>query len=202
MLNISTLQSPEPRTPLYPLIQQRVAEAARPLVERLQAWRMMNVHGLNTTNFNGKLVHYQGVTFEGTPRLVFWGDFFEPFMYDASRQSLEWVIETCRDRHLDPGAYLSEATNLLNVLITKAYADMARTDQLLRGHGFPNSVSPRQVTHQVEAMKKRVADLVVALTYRGDAEHSAAEVLQLKPGAWGISIDLKALWRRWFKRAI
>jgi len=92
VLNPTTIQLPEPRTPLYPLIQQRVAEAARPLAERLEAWRMMSSRaGLKTTNFNGKPVQYQGVTFDGTPRVVFWGEFFEPFMYDAARQSLEWV---------------------------------------------------------------------------------------------------------------
>jgi hypothetical protein len=102
---------PEPKTPLYPLIQQRVAEAARPLVDRLQAWRMMNTQaGVRTTNFHGKPVYYQGVTFDGTPRVVFWGDFFEPFLYDAARESLERVIESCRDRNLDAGEYLSEAT--------------------------------------------------------------------------------------------
>jgi len=91
-LNPTTIQLPEPRTPLYPLIQQRVAEAARPLAERLEEWRMMSSRaGLKTTNFNGKPVQYQGVTFDGTPRVVFWGEFFEPFMYDAARQSLEWV---------------------------------------------------------------------------------------------------------------
>ena len=200
---MATIQLPEPRTPLYPLIQQRVAEAARPLMERLEAWRMMNAHAaLRTTRFDGKPVHYQGVAFEGTPRVVFWGDFFEPFMYDAAQRSLEWTIESCRDRRLDAGVYLAEASNLLNVLIAKVYEDMARTDQLLRGRGYPNSVSPMAVTHRVEAMKEKVADLVVALTHRGSPATSAPEILHLKPGLWGMSIDLNALWRRWFKRAI
>lgn len=204
-MNIAAIQLPEPRTPLYPLIQQRVADAARPLVERLQAWRMMNAAaGLSTTDFNGKQVRYQGVRFEGSPRVVFWGNFFEPFIVNAASQSLEWVIECCRERHLKPSEYLSEATSLLRVLITLAYEDMARTDQVLRGGGFPNSVSPKKVSHKVEAMKKRVDELVVALTHRGSAgpSPSAPDILQLRPGIWGMSIDLKALWRSWFKRAM
>jgi hypothetical protein len=202
-MNLATVQLPEPRTPLYPLIQQRVAEAGRPLAERLEAWRMMNSRALlRTSNFNGKLVGYQGVMFDGTPRVVFWGDFFEPFMFDAARQSLEWVIEACRDRHLDASEYIPEAIALLNVLVIKTYEEMARTDQLLRGRGYPDSVAPVQVTHKVEAMKKRIADLAVALTHRGRSTPSEQEILNLKPGLWGVSIDLKALWRRWFKRAI
>ena len=55
---------------------------------------MMNSRAsLRTTNFTGKPLSYQGVMFDGTSRVVFWGDFFEPFMFDAARQSLEWVIE-------------------------------------------------------------------------------------------------------------
>ena len=62
------------------------------------------------------------------------------------------------------------------------------------------------VTNKVEAMKKRVADLVVALTHRGGAKPSASEkpsapeILQLKLTFWGMSVGLKALWRRWFSR--
>ena len=203
MLKTSALHLPEPRTPLYPLIHQRVVEAARPLAERLEAWRMMNARAaLKTKTFNGKPVQYHGVTFDGTPRVVFWGDFFEPFMYDAARQSLEWVIQACYDRHIDASEYLSETTALLDVLVAKTYEEMARTDQLLRGSGYPDSVAPVQVAHKVEAMKKRIADLAVALTHRGRSASPDQEILNLRPGLWGVSIDLKALWRRWFKRSI
>lgn len=123
-------------------------------------------------------------------------------MFDAARQSLEWVIEACRDRHLDASEYLSEATALLNLLVAKTYEEMARTDQLLRGRGYPDSVAAVQVAHKVEAMKKRIADLAVALTHRGRSAPSEQEILNLRPALWGVSIDLKALWRRWFKRAI
>lgn len=203
-MNPDQLQLPPPRTPLYPLIQQRVAEAARPVAERLEAWRMMNARGsLRTTRFNGKPVTMGGVMFEGTPRLVFWGDFFEPFMFDTARQCLEWVVETCRDRHLDATEYLSETTALLYVLVATTYAEMAKTDQLLRGRGYPNSVAPMPVADKVERMNQRIDDLAVALTHRGraDAPSAGQEVLTLKPGFWGVSIDLKALWRRCLKRA-
>jgi hypothetical protein len=202
-LNPDAIHLPEPRTPLYPLIQQRVAQAARPLADRLGAWRMMNAQGsLRTTNFTGKPVYYQAVTFDGTPRVVFWSEFFEPFMVDAAQQSFEWVIQTCRDRNLDAKEYISETMELLGLLVIKAYEEMARTDQLLRGRGYPDSVSPKPVGHKIDAMKKRIADLSAALTHRGHAQPLGQDILSLKPTLWGIGIDLKALWRRWFKRAI
>jgi dUTP pyrophosphatase len=56
VLNPDTLQLPEPRTPLYSLIQQRVAETTRPLAERLGAWRMMNSRGaLVDSGYRGEI---------------------------------------------------------------------------------------------------------------------------------------------------
>jgi hypothetical protein len=136
MLNTAALQLPGPKTPLYPLIQQQVVDEARPLSERLQAWRLMHTdQGLSTTDFHGKPVRYRGVRFKGSPRTVFWAGFFEPFIVHAARQSLEWVIRCCRDRDLDPGQYLAEAKSLLNVLIERVYEEMVRTDQVLQGDG-------------------------------------------------------------------
>lgn len=163
---------------------------------------MMNARGLKTTKFNGKPVNYQGVLLEGSPRLVFWGDFFEPFMFDAAQKSLEWVIETCRDRNLAASEYLSEATALLNLLVVTTYEEMARIDQLLRGQGYPDSVARMPVADKVEVMKKRISALVVGLTHRGPAAPPQQEILNLRPGIWGVTVDLKALWSRWFKRAI
>jgi hypothetical protein len=175
-MNPDHLQPPPPRTPLYPLIQQQVAEAARPVAERLEAWRMMNARGsLRTTRFDGKPVTMGGVMFEGTPRLVFWGDFFEPFMLDAARQSLEWVVETCRDRHLDLTEYLAETTALLDQLVAETYQEMARSDQLLRGRGYPDSVAPVPVVQKVETMNRIIRDLAVALIHRGNASASSGD---------------------------
>jgi len=198
VLKPDTIQLPEPRTPLYPLTQQRMAEAARPLAERLRAWRMMNSQAsLRTTYFSGKLVSYQGaIEFDGAPRQVFWDDFFEPFMFDAAQQTLEWVIETCRNRNLAASKYLAEATALLSRLVTETYHEMARTDQLLRGRGYPDSVAPMRVTPKIEVMHKRISDLAVALVHRGPSAPPQQEVLSLKPTLWGIGVDLKALWRR------
>jgi hypothetical protein len=158
----------------------------------------MNSRGaLKTTYLSGKAISYQGaVVFDGAPRLVFWGDFFEPFMVDAARQSLESVIQICRDRHLDARAYLSETMALLDVLVAETYAEVARTDQVLRGGGYPDSVSPVKIASKVEVLSKRISDLAVALTHQGRAASAEHEVLNLRPGLWGITIDLKALWRR------
>ena len=126
MLKTAVVHLPEPRTPLYPLIEQRVAEAAHPLVDRLQAWGMMGAEiGVHTTDFHGTPVRYRGVKFEGSPRTVFWSGFFEPFTLAAARQTLEWVFARCREQHLEPEEYVAEAKSLLGLLAERMYEDMA-----------------------------------------------------------------------------
>lgn len=176
MLNTAALQLPGPRTPLYPLIQQQVVEEARPLAERLQTWRIMDSdHGLSTTDFHGKPVRYRGVSFKGSPRTVFWANFFEPFIVHAARQSVEWVIHCCRDRSLDPGQYLAETKSLLDVLIERVYEEMVRIDQVLQGQGRPTSVTRVDVSHKVQVMKEGVDDLIVALTHSGTAPSTPSD---------------------------
>ena len=113
-------------------------------------------------------------------------------MVDATQQSLDWVIQTCRDRHLDAEEYISETTELLNLLVVKAYEEMARTDQLLRGRGHPDSVSSRPVGEKIDAMKKRIADLSVALTHGGrDPFSRTAEVFMPEQSAKDVG---RTLW--------
>lgn len=202
MLKTAAVHLLEPRTALYPLIEQRVVEVARPLLERLQAWGMMGAKTrLDTTDFSGQPVRYHGVTFEGSPRTVFWSGFFDPFMLAAARQTLEWVMAYCHERHLDPEEYVAEAKSLLGLLAEAMYEDMARIDQRLRGGGFPASVALVEVSPRVEAMKGQLDDLVRALTHRGKSAPSRSkdEVFQIKPSVWGFGIDLRALWR-WLRK--
>ena len=169
MLRRAIPHLPEPRTLLYPLIHQRVSEAVRPLVERLTAWRMMNSGaGLNTTTFDGRPVRYPGVKFEGSPHLVFWSDFFEPFMLAAAQQSIRWVIDHCREQHLDAELYVVESRTLLRLVVEGAYDEMAAIDQVLRGAGYPSSVRPVNVSGKIQAMKRHVDDLVTAMTHSGE----------------------------------
>ncbi|OLC68161.1 MAG: hypothetical protein AUH69_02145 [Actinobacteria bacterium 13_1_40CM_4_65_12] len=182
MLDTAALQLPGPRTPLYPLIQQQVVEEARPLAERLQAWRMMaSDRGLSTTDFHGKPIRYRGVRFKGSPRTVFWAGFFEPFIVHAARQSLDWVIHCCRDRSLDPSEYLAEAKSLLDVLIACVYEEMVWIDQALQGQGHPSSVTRVDVSHRVQVMKEGVDDLMVALTHSGAAPSISSEKRRASP---------------------
>ena len=143
---------------------------------------------------------YRGVSFEGSPRMVFWTDFFEPFILAAARSSFEWVRKTCHERNLNPGDCLVEARDLLRLLTAKTYESMALTDQVLRGAGHPNAVTSVEIAAKVRAMTQQIDQLLVAFSREGPPPPSQPnpkdEVLELKPNVFGLGINLRALWRR------
>jgi hypothetical protein len=82
--------------------------------------------------------------------------------------------------------------------VRKTYADIARTDQLLRGNGFPDSVSLRNVADKQQVMCRHLDELTKAYRLSEPARNRAQEdIVELKPNFYGFSIDLRAAWRRW-----
>jgi hypothetical protein len=152
--------------------------------------------GLSTTDIRGKPVRSAGVKFEGSPRVVFWGGFFEPFLAKAARESLGWTLALCRERSLPPDDYLRETRDLLALLSERLYEHMARTDQLLRGEGFPNRITPRNVSPKVEAMKRTLDDLVVALTHQGTPDATVLASVRLEQPQVTLLLDLFEASRR------
>jgi hypothetical protein len=161
---------------------------------------MFNAHGkLEVTDFYGKRISYGGVAFDGSPRQVFWTNHFEPFIYDTGKKLFHWIITHCNTHNLDPTQYLAEGRGLARALVEHTYAQMLQTDQLLRGGGFPNSVTRVSVDDKVRAMHSRLDDLLLALTHVGRPANPGAaksSVLKLEPNFHGIGFSLPALWKR------
>jgi hypothetical protein len=188
------------RTPLYPIIRAYVEEHARVISEKLMAWRMFSANWrLDVTDFYGKRISYDGAMYEGTPEVVFWDGFIEPFLRNAVEATLKDVLSECGERSLDPARYLDEACVLLEALVEKTYTKMSDIDRHLRGHGFPKSVQPRTVSHKIQTMHKYGSDYREALTHRRDPK--SGEIVTLRPSLYGISIDLKAAWQ-WLKNRL
>jgi hypothetical protein len=205
-MSIMMLQLNGLRTPLYPLIHQRIIEEDRLIMDKIQAWRFFNVKGLSITDCHGKLVSYSGIEFEGSPRDKFWSGFFEPFLVAAAMRSIEWIVSYCREQNLDPADCVIETRDLLHLLVKKTYEAMVETDRLLRGKGYPDSMGAVDVSDKIQALNSQIDNLVIALTHRGKNDSSCVEgkddILQLKPNIYGVGIDLKALWKRFWKKRI
>lgn len=175
------------RTELYPLTLDLVRDLDRRLGDQIMKWRMFCANWtLETQDYYGKPIRYRGVRFEGSPRQVFWGGHVEPFVKEGSKELIEGVVNQCRERNLEPSPYLHELQELLNQLVVKTYSDMAETDQVLRGNGFPDSVEPVPVDGRIAAMQGYLADHIKARLHASSVHESEApNIVELKPGAWG-----------------
>ena len=148
---------PGDRTALYARTRKMVREAYETLYqEKLKPWRFFYVHPLRCTDCRGNPVRYEGVKFEGSPRVVFWAGFIEPCLEDITVQVLDATALNCQKSHLKPDVYLKEAADLLEVFVRKVYENMARTDQVLLGEGFPDRVKPRDITAKLTAMNQLI----------------------------------------------
>jgi hypothetical protein len=189
-------------TALYPLIAEKVRTEFLPVKDRITAWRFFNSNGIDTTTRDGKRVSISGVKFSGSPQQVFWSGFFEPFMVSAASSTLQWVSDQCRERNLPASEYLEEAKLLIQDSVRTCYREIARTDQLLRGGGFPDSVQCRDVSQKTEQMVRYVDDLAVAIGHHVPAPAPPAapdDIVELKPNFMGIGLNLNAA-VRWFRR--
>lgn len=188
-------------TDLHPLTAAKLAELAQPIDERIMKWRFFNAQrGIETTKQDGSSVSIHGVKYAGSVPLVFWSGFFEPFMTHAASETLKWVANHCKANHLAASEYIVEARGLIHDFVRMRYAEIARTDQLLRGNGFPESVALKNVSDQAQAMCGHVDQLAKAYLLAGPPPAPATpseDVLELKPNLWGVGINLNAAWRRW-----
>ena len=189
-------------TALYPLISEKLRTEALPLKERIMAWRFFNANGINTTTRDGRRISISGVKFSGSTQVLFWSGFFEPFMALAATEILQWVADQCKERNLPSAEYLEEARYLIHDLIRVSYRDIAKTDQLLRGNGFPDSVSCRDVSQQTDQMIRYVDSLAAAIGHHAPVPALPAapdDIVELKPNFFGVGVNLNALYR-WFCR--
>lgn len=176
-----------------------MAEVDRVITDRITTWRMFLAKGsLHTEDFYGNPIHYEGVRYEGSPRLVFLGHFVEPFLENAIIQTIEKVHREANQRGLDPRSHISEAISLLHLLIRKTYTNVAHTDRVLRGNGFPNSVAAIDVTDKITHMDAYLKEYSGAFLTQDPKQQTSKrdDIVEFKPNFYGIGINLNALWRR------
>jgi len=193
------LELPEHTTPLYPITHRIVTEVDRVMTDRITTWRMFSAKwSLHTEDFYGKPIHYEGVRYEGSPRLVFLGRFIEPFLENGIVQTIEKVHREANQRGLDPQPHVSEAISLLHLLIRKTYTNVGHTDKVLRGNGFPDSVEALDVTDKIARMDAYLKEYSEAFLMRSPKQQTSEgdDIVEFKPNLYGIGVNLNALWRR------
>ena len=202
-------------TDLNAVTKKKVCALAKDIIrDKLTRWRFFYSGKCHVTNHSGKTMHFKNIGFEGTPRHVFWNGFVEPFLEDAIEQVLESTAERCRKYDLEPEPYIDEALGLLwNFLIENAYDHMVETERILRGKGCPKGprgVIPEDVKDKMRNMHRvleehRKAAMLIAVVEKHvqngkPAETGRNEIVEVKPGVFGITVNIKEIAKRIWKR--
>lgn len=140
---------------LYEKTNQRIDDFYAKLdKEQLTPWCFFNTGKMpEVKRYYGGTIKYSGIEFSGTPVLVFWEGFIEPFLEHGIVRILEQVADDTSTKQLNPESCISQAAGLLDGVISKTYNRMAEIDQRLRGKGNPESVKRKDVSEQIEKMR-------------------------------------------------
>ncbi len=187
----------------YPEITFAVENKFKQLsTNKLTPWEFLNTGKMSPiVDFYGRTIQYSGVGFEGSPREVFWGGFIEPFLEDIFVWAFEFALDYAKKRNSDcQELVLYTHQCLLNGLIL-IYKRMQNIDRKLRGKGFPDQVPPRDVSREIKKMETKLGEYrdsalaVLRLKNKQTAGDTFSDVIELKPGISGFSLDLKKLWK-------
>jgi len=145
------------RTQLYSRTKKRIDGLYTNIEnEKLNPWVFINTGNVvEVTRLDGKIIHFEGVRFEGTPSNIFWSaDFIPPIIEDAIVKAFDQTIEECRKNNLDPKSYIYEANSLLAGFIGNIYNRMADIDRRLRSKGNLKDVGRKDVIDKMKKMNE------------------------------------------------
>jgi hypothetical protein len=139
---------------LEPKINHNVDEQFSRLIdEKVTPWAFFNTGKMpQIIDQHGKTIKYSGVKFEGSPKLVFWDSFIDPFLRSIIVEKIDWAIELSKSTNIPAHTVLEIIESRLKMQIQKTYTRMSEIDQRIRGEGFPERVQRRDVSDKVNSM--------------------------------------------------
>lgn len=122
--------------------------------DKLTPWEFLNAGKMGPIkDFNGRTIQYSGVGFEGSPREVFWGGFIEPFLESFFVWAFRFALEYSERRKLNRRELILYTRECLTNGIRLTYSRMQKIDRMLRGKGFPDRISPRDISREINTMQ-------------------------------------------------
>jgi hypothetical protein len=146
-------------SPLWPIMQKFVKDECEKL-DRTQVtpWAFLKAGPpMRVRDFYGREICYQGVGFEGSPRVVFWSRYIEPFLEDIAFRAVDLALRLSREKEIDPQKSLVETQGLLNSYTRKIFDRMAEIDRRLRGTGHVTNVALRSIDREQKAMEQFIS---------------------------------------------
>jgi len=142
-------------TSLYPTFQKRISDSFDQLIKnQVTPWAFLNSgKPMRVTTHDQRQISYEGVGFEGSPEHVFWSRYIEPFMEEISIKEIGAVTKMAEEKDVNATLLLPEVEGLLLAGVRKTFSEMAKTDQRLRGRGFPEKIPLRPIENEFQQMK-------------------------------------------------
>jgi len=152
------------QSPLYPTFRKRISDRIDGIIQhQVTPWAFLRTdQGVHVRHFDQREISIRGVEFEGSPSIVFWSGYIEPFLEELCCSELGAAVEMSRARGLDLRIVLRDLKGLLSGGFSRVYERMALIDQRLRGKGFPNRVTRRRVDSNVWKMDHFLEEFIVA----------------------------------------
>jgi hypothetical protein len=140
------------------MFEKRIGDAIDGVLNKqVDPWGFFNAGvPIQLKRFDGRNIGYLGgeLEFEGSPRLIFWSGYIEPFLEDLAVHEIGAAVAAARERGVDAKQLLPEVEGLLLSDCKKVFNRMAEIDQRLRGKGFPNRVQRRSIEDKYNPIKK------------------------------------------------
>ena len=169
-------------------------------------WHNISSHDprriVDVDRFDGGRIRVGGIRFEGQQQAIFWGAVSRYLDQKAHEVFKHWDTETRSYPEKIRRASIDGVENRLLQFAAGIIKRSAETDRALRGGGYPQKVEPfdsSRAQTRANTEIRRLADSHRSLlntTERSTTEMARSELISLKPGIHGISIDLKEAWRR------
>ena len=141
-------------TPLYPTFEKRVAGAVtRVIAQQVDPWQFMQQR-MSVKRFDGRLISYEGVEFEGSPRHVFWSGYIEPFLQELIVAELAAASAAAKERDVDARKLIPEVQALLLLGCRQVLRKMAEVDHRLRGQGYPEKTDERSTEPELLSLRE------------------------------------------------
>ena len=191
------------RTTLYPQTKRRVELLDKDIFDRIEKWRMFSaIWELEIDDYFGKKISYKGITYSGSPESVFWC-YFQPFFDHEMPRILSEVEDSCVKKGLEPEGFVQEAGDLLKVMVSRLWKEISKTDQLLKGQGFPKQDELKDIGGTIKLYQSKIDDELKAVLHRVDqkapaSDQSQEDMIDVKPNFMGVGLNVNAIFR-WAK---
>jgi hypothetical protein len=169
-------------------------------------WHNINIEGrvVEVEDFRGGRFHTGGIVFQGQIQTMFWQSIGRYLSAKIHNIFQNWDEKTRTYPTALRKSSLTGTEQLLRQFVSSIISLATDTDRALRGQGYPDRIDPFNSTgyhSDANAEIHRLVEAHMALLPMEEPKKEQSwfdwwEAVNIRPGMFGIGVDLKKLFRR------